>query len=100
MRPRVKVTSAMMITMVVVSVVMSVVVSVGMSMGMSVPTWTPATPFEAMRVSHHDVFNILLDGHIVWSFQRRLVVIHRETKETTWPLAATEGTNVLLVLFL
>ena len=53
-----------------------------------------------MRVSHHDVFTILLDGHIVWSFPWGLVVIHIEPKDTTWPLAATERTNVLLVLFL
>jgi hypothetical protein len=27
-----------------------------MSMTMFMPTWAPATPFEAMRVSHQDIF--------------------------------------------
>jgi hypothetical protein len=99
--------------MLVVPVGMSVV-PVGRSVGMSVvrsvmtmvmtmtvfmPAWVPAAPFEAMRVSHQDVFTIQLAGHIVWSFPGCLIVEHGETKETTWPLAATEGTNVLLILF-
>jgi hypothetical protein len=95
MRPRGNiVASAMVVT------VVSVVVSVVMSMTKVMPAWTPMTPFEAMRVSHVDVFTILRGGDIIWSFPRSLVVIHGETKETTWPRAATEGTNVLLVLFL
>jgi uncharacterized protein with PQ loop repeat len=95
MRPRGNVVASAMVVA-VVSVVMSVVMSITMFM----PAWTPTTSFKAMRVIHQDVFTILRGGHIVWSFMGSLVVIHGETKETTWPVAATEGTDMLLVLFL
>jgi hypothetical protein len=95
MRPRGKVAPARMVTM------MSVVMSVVVSMTMIMPAWAPASSFNAMRVSHRGVFTILLGRYIVYSFPGCLfVIIQAETKETIWPLATTEGTNVLFVLFL
>jgi hypothetical protein len=93
MRPRGKV-PAKVVTM------MSGMVSMVMTMTMFMPTWAPASPFAAMRVTHQDVFTILLGRYIICSFLGCLVVIQGETKETIWPLATTEGTNVLFVLFL
>jgi hypothetical protein len=80
--------------------IISMVVSMVVSMTMIMPAWAPASPFDAMRVNHRDVFTILLGRDIICSFPGRLIVIHRETKETIWPLSTTEGTNVLFVLFL
>jgi len=57
MRPRGKITSAVVVT--VMSVVVSMV-SVVMSMTMFVPAWAPTSPFGTMKVSHQDVFFILL----------------------------------------
>jgi hypothetical protein len=51
-------------------------------------------------VIHKDVFITLLSGRIVWSLTGNFVIINRKTKETTWPLAATERTNMSFVLFL
>jgi hypothetical protein len=95
MRPGGKVAPARMVTM------MSVVMSVVVSMTMFMPAWAPASPFNAMQVGHRGVFTILLSRYIVYSFPGCLIVIiQTETKETIWPLATTEGTNVLFVLFL
>jgi hypothetical protein len=93
-RPRGKVAPAKVVT------IMSVVVSMVVSMTMFMPVRAPASPFDAMRVRHQDVFTILLGRYIVCSFPGCLIVIHGETKDTIWPLATTEGTNVLFVLFL
>jgi len=94
MRPRGKVAPAREVTM------RSELVSMVVSMTMFMPAWAPAGPFDAMRVSHQDIFTILLGRYIVCSFPRSLIIIQAETKDTIWPLATTEGTNVLFVLFL
>jgi hypothetical protein len=62
MRPRWKVAPAKVVTM------MSVVVSMVMSMTMFMPAWAPASPVDAIRVSHQDVFTILLGRNTVPSF--------------------------------
>lgn len=84
---------------------MSVVVSMVVSMTMFMPAWAPASPFGAMamRVSHQDVFTVLFGRDIICRFLGCLIVliiIQAETKETIWPLATTEGTNMLFVLLL
>jgi hypothetical protein len=96
MRPRGKVAPARVVAM------MSVVVSMVVSMTMLMPARASASPFDAnaMRVRHQDVFTILLDRYTICGFPRSLLVIQGETKETIWPLATTEGTNMLFVLFL
>jgi acyl-homoserine lactone acylase PvdQ len=42
---------------------------------------------------------ILLSRDVGWSLAGRFFVVYGETKETTWPVAATERTNVLFVFF-
>ena len=79
---------------------MSVVMSMVVSMTMFMPTRAPASPLDAIRVSHQDIFTILLGRYTVCGILGRLIVIQAETKETIWPLATTEGTNVLFVLVL
>jgi hypothetical protein len=94
MRPRGKVAPARLITM------MSVVVSMVVSMTMFMPAWAPASTLDAVRVNHQDIFIILLGRYTICSVLGCPIVIQAETKETIWPLAPTEGTNVLFVLFL
>jgi len=74
--------------------------SVVKSIAVFVPAWTPTAPFRTTGVVHKDVLITLLGGRIVRSLQGNLVIINSETKETTWPVAATERTNMSFVLFL
>jgi hypothetical protein len=61
----------------------------------------PAIPVSAKRVLHQDIFVIILRGReVLWNLAGRILIVNRETKKTIWPFAATEGTNMLFILFL
>jgi hypothetical protein len=89
-----KVTSAMMIT------VMTMMMC--MSMAMFMRAQASAIPVKPIRVLHYDIVIILVCSREegVWNLAGSFVIIYSEAKETAWPLATTEGSNMLFILFL
>jgi hypothetical protein len=84
----------------VVTTVMAMVMAMDMTMFMvSMSAGAPVIAVEAVWIPHQDVLVILLSRDVGWNLAGRFFVVYGETKETTWPVAATERTNVLFVFF-